>query len=638
VAQYSGNGITQYSLIKALDMSPDGNLWILNGDRPFMYDGEQVYNYDTLDWGTYDATDILAVSSNEVYVSNEYVINLLQNRDTSYSVANYWDYKYAEFTTISKSGANFWYGTSQGLIKDLGYSYLHYSYSDELIHPRSMCIGAFDNGTMLVGSWGGGLSIFDGQNWSYYNSDSTGFEDHFRDIEQGPDSTLWLTSNKDKIFEYKNGNFTIHDFDNDTHYYSLYHGLHVSDNGIVYASTGDGLMIYNNNEWSYLPSDAGDHNNISSVTSDTNNKIWMGIQGGGGVYTYDEGVYQHYTTSDGLCSDEAFSLAADKKGNVWIGHGNCITQYNGSAFIKHEGTSFNAVQRIEDIEIDAEGNPWAACTDGILYYDGTEWIKYRNLTTYYGVDDLFIGREGKLYSIDEGGAYLWDVTLNSAPTDIILSGDTLITSSILGEQEWVLSAVDSNAGDIHTFELVTGNGTNDKHNDYFHLSENILILKMTVNASDDLDIRFLIEANDGYGGSLQKSFTLINTFSEYFNHPPTDINLSNNTISSGVVGENIGTFSAEDFSAEDEHTFSIVTSESLNDSDNDHFIIQNNNELVLNATVTESDQQEFNIVVEVTDLESNTYTKQFAIYNQVNSTSTDDMNAGVNIAVYPNPS
>jgi hypothetical protein len=42
-------------------------------------------------------------------------------------------------------------------------------------------------------------------------------------------------------------------------------------------------------------------------------------------------------------------------------------------------------------------------------------------------------------------------------------GDTLITSSILGEQEWVLSAVDSNAGDIHTFELVTGNGTNDKH-------------------------------------------------------------------------------------------------------------------------------------------------------------------------------
>jgi hypothetical protein len=53
------------------------------------------------------------------------------------------------------------------------------------------------------------------------------------------------------------------------------------------------------------------------------------------------------------------------------------------------------------------------------------------------------------------------------------------------------------------------------------------------------------------------------------------------------------------------------------------------NELVLNATVTESDQQEFNIVVEVTDLESNTYTKQFAIYNQVNSTSTDDMNAGL---------
>jgi ligand-binding sensor domain-containing protein len=136
-------------------------------------------------------------------------------------------------------------------------------------------------------------------------------------------------------------------------------------------------MIYNNNEWSYLPSDAGDHNNISSVTSDTNIKS-------GWVFRVVEAfirMMKEYTNTIQqvtVCApDEAFSLAADKKGNVWIGHGNCITQYNGSAFIKHEGTSFNAVQRIEDIEIDAEGNPWAACTDGILYYDGTEWIKYR---------------------------------------------------------------------------------------------------------------------------------------------------------------------------------------------------------------------------------------------------------------------
>lgn len=59
-------------------------------------------------------------------------------------------------------------------------------------------------------------------------------------------------------------------------------------------------------------------------------------------------------------------------------------------------------------------------------------------------------------------------TVNTAPTDISLSNDSVLTTAGLNAVVGTLSATDSDAGDTHTFALVVGTG--DTNNTSFNVS------------------------------------------------------------------------------------------------------------------------------------------------------------------------
>jgi hypothetical protein len=75
---------------------------------------------------------------------------------------------------------------------------------------------------------------------------------------------------------------------------------------------------------------------------DQQNNLWVGEETGdasGGLYRFSaaDGLWQRFTTKDGLGDDSIYALACDLQGRLWIGHLNHgISVFNGQKFQNYE--------------------------------------------------------------------------------------------------------------------------------------------------------------------------------------------------------------------------------------------------------------------------------------------------------------
>jgi hypothetical protein len=81
---------------------------------------------------------------------------------------------------------------------------------------------------------------------------------------------------------------------------------------------------------------------VMAMCLDRQNNLWVGEETGdasGGLYRFSaaDGLWQRFTTKDGLGDDSIYALACDLQGRVWIGHLNHgITVFNGQKFQNYE--------------------------------------------------------------------------------------------------------------------------------------------------------------------------------------------------------------------------------------------------------------------------------------------------------------
>ncbi|MEA2351487.1 MAG: large repetitive protein, partial [Thermoleophilaceae bacterium] len=147
-----------------------------------------------------------------------------------------------------------------------------------------------------------------------------------------------------------------------------------------------------------------------------------------------------------------------------------------------------------------------------------------------------------------------DITVtndNVAPTDILLSNDTTASGQPSGQTVGTLSSVDSDAGDPHTYTLVSGTGSTD--NGSFQITGSTLKTNATLTAAD-YSIR--VKTDDGRGGTFEKALTIhvIDDLS------PTDITLSNSSIDeNGSAGDDVGTLTSTDSDGGPTFTYTLVS-------------------------------------------------------------------------------
>ena len=217
---------------------------------------------------------------------------------------------------------------------------------------------------------------------------------------------------------------------------------------------------------------------------------------------------------------------------------------------------------------------------------------------------------------DSGGAvYTETVTINVAdlnegPTDISLSGDTQNENSA-GATIATLSATDEDAGDTAAFAI------SEDASGLFEVVGNELKLKDGVSldheAQDSYEISLSVEDS---GGAVYTETVTINVAD--LNEGPTDIQLSNDSISEGDAGGVVGTLTAFDPDAGDTLAFTV--------SDDRFEVVGNELKLKDGVELDFEETQSIDVTVTATDAAGASTSQSFEI-------GVDNVNEGPSLGL-----
>ena len=157
---------------------------------------------------------------------------------------------------------------------------------------------------------------------------------------------------------------------------------------------------------------------IAASCVDHFGNLWFGTNGGG-VSRYDGKSFVNYTTTQGLSNNVVWSILEDKSGNLWFAtYGGGVSRYNGKSFTNYttaQGLAGNIVMSILE---DKSGNLWFGTSTGLSKYiqnskDGSA-SQFVNYTTAEGLvnnEVLSMGEDknGNLWIGTSGGVSRYEI-------------------------------------------------------------------------------------------------------------------------------------------------------------------------------------------------------------------------------------
>jgi gliding motility-associated-like protein len=178
---------------------------------------------------------------------------------------------------------------------------------------------------------------------------------------------------------------------------------------------------------------------------------------------------------------------------------------------------------------------------------------------------------------------------NSLPTDIILSNDKLAEDNAIDDLIGVLSTVDPDSGDAHTYSLPSGLA-ND--NQSFSIEGSSLKASQVFDFEKKKSYSITVRTTDMSGAVLDKLFT-INV--EDRNEAPTNISMSSSGMyENNTVGSLVANLSTEDLDLGDSHIYSLVS------GDMSSFTI-NGNRLISNEKYVHSQKSSYSVRIRSQD-------------------------------------
>lgn len=122
------------------------------------------------------------------------------------------------------------------------------------------------------------------------------------------------------------------------------------------------------------------YGNVQCSLQDKAGNIWFGTTENG-LYKYDGKSFARFLVTDGLSSNNIFSLLEDKDGKIWIGTEAGLCLYDGKAFTKiqiplpknlppNKNPYYLNSHRVYSMMQARSGRIWFLTIDGIYVYDG----------------------------------------------------------------------------------------------------------------------------------------------------------------------------------------------------------------------------------------------------------------------------
>jgi len=282
------------NFVECIDVDADNNVWVGTSDGVQMFDGFNWTLYNTsLDSGMVsdNIKIIKCLSDGLVWVGSDYGVsafsllanNWLTLNSTNGLISN--QVKSINEGVGSNGFLGPWIGTIQGVSFYNGFSFTSYASPD--LHWSGVSATAFDsNGEQWFGSPYGGITHFDGTNFTNYDTSNGLLSQNVTDIIIDSQDNKWIgTGSGISVLDASNTTFTHH-----TRMYIL--------------SPPDTL------------------NPVVDLEIDSYGRIWAAIYVGylaqGGVAMWNGSGWIDYDVTDGIIGSNVKGVATDSEDNIWV--------------------------------------------------------------------------------------------------------------------------------------------------------------------------------------------------------------------------------------------------------------------------------------------------------------------------------
>jgi ligand-binding sensor domain-containing protein len=299
--------------------------------------------------------------------------------------------------TMTMDGPNLWMGTSKGMIRFNTQTGEYQTYSPKntgggIVSRGIYVIRVDPKGNKWVGTYGGGLSKFDGTTWTHYTS-ADGLGDNWvYDLLFDKSGTMWVaTWDGVSVFDgTRFKTYRVKDGLPDKWVYTL----SLDQDNILWFGTEAGVSRYDGNTWStYTHKDGigADVNPDAAAAQFPAGTTPPGSSGGDGNYGSPSSAHHHMNLekqNTGPNPNFIISSLVDNQNQKWFGTwGAGVTRFDGTTwttFTKAEGLGGDFVLRLA---LDPQGHVWVGTDGGASWFDGKNW---HTITTTQGLPNNYV--------------------------------------------------------------------------------------------------------------------------------------------------------------------------------------------------------------------------------------------------------
>jgi len=245
-----------------------------------------------------------------------------------------------------------------------------------------------------------GFMIYDGERFEVYDRNNLDIleTDGFLTVVESQDGVIYLGSQGSGIIRYVSGRFELLKTSGDELPKSI-RSMYVSADGTIYAGTNNkGLYRIFEDSVVRFNHKVIEQATIMSIAEDDNGRLWLGTEGDG-LFGIMENESIHYSTENGLISNNIKWLEKEPNGSVYVG----TTQ--GLQFISRSG-ELETVEQIENTYInclmfDQWNSLWIGTEKGIArwnqQYETLDWIYSKRGIDLVRISDMVIDRENNIW-------------------------------------------------------------------------------------------------------------------------------------------------------------------------------------------------------------------------------------------------